>query len=67
MFPLRLGCARIWHSCVTLLQLVTCFISIHIQYNTVELCMYLHANSLYVRSYSALLHEGIHTKMKLIF
>ena len=29
--------------------------------------MYLHANSLYLRSYSTLLHEVIHTKMKLLF
>ena len=32
-----------------------------------ELCIYLHANSVYSHSYSSLLHEGIHTKMKLLF
>jgi hypothetical protein len=42
-------------------------IEMNIQYNTVELCIYLHANSVYLRSYSALLHEGVHTKMKLLF
>ncbi len=39
----------------------------NVQNNAVELCMYLHANSVYLRSYSALLREGIHTKMKLLF
>jgi hypothetical protein len=60
------GCAHL-HECVTLLQLVTCCIQTNVQYNTVELCMYLHANSVYLRSYSALLDEGINTKMKLLF
>jgi hypothetical protein len=31
---LHSGCACIWHSCVTLLQLVTCCISTHVQYNS---------------------------------
>jgi hypothetical protein len=60
------GCAHL-HECVTLLQLVTCCIQTNAQYNAVELCMYLHANRVYSRSYSALLYEGIHTKMKLFF
>jgi hypothetical protein len=51
----------------TLLQLVTCCIEMNVKYNTVELCMYLHANSVYSHSYSALLDKGIHTKMKLLF
>ena len=39
----------------------------HHKYNTVKLCMYLHANSVNLRSYSVLLHDVIHTKMKLLF
>ena len=50
-----------------LLQHVTCCIQTNIQYNTVELCMYLQANSVNLHSYSVLLHDGIHTKMKLLF
>jgi hypothetical protein len=53
----------IWHECMTLLQQVICWIKTNDQYNTVELCMYLHANRLYSCSYSTLLHEGIHTKI----
>ena len=60
------GCAHL-HECVTLLQLVTCCIKTNVKYNTVELCMYLHANSVYLLSYSALLHKEIHTKLKLLF
>ena len=60
------GCVHL-HECVTLLQHVTCCIQTNVQYSTVELCMYLHANSVYSRSHSALLHEGINTKMKLLF
>ena len=48
-------------------QHVTCCIQMNVQYSTVELCMYLHANSVYSRSYSTLLDEGINTKMKLLF
>ena len=60
------GCAHL-HECVILLQHVTCCIQMNIQYNTVELCIYLHVNIVYSCSYSALLHEGIHTKIKLLF
>jgi hypothetical protein len=60
------GCTHL-HEHVTLLQLVTCCIEMNVQYNTVELFMYLHTNSVYLHSYYALLHKGIHTKMKLLF
>ena len=65
--PLRSGCVRIWHLCVTLLQHVTCCIETNIKYNTVELCMCLHVNSVYLCSYSGLFHEGSSTKMMLLF
>ena len=55
------------HSCVTLLQRVTCCIVTNVQYNTVELCMYLHANSVYFASYSVLPHDGIRIKNQLLF
>jgi hypothetical protein len=55
------------HECVSLLQLVTCCIKMNFKYNKLELCMYLRANSVYLCSYSAWLHKGIHTKMKLPF
>ena len=55
------------HEFVILLQHVKCCIETNVKYNTAELCMYLHANSVYLHSYSALLHEAIHTKMKLLF
>jgi hypothetical protein len=60
------GCVHL-QKCVTLLQLVTCCIETNIKYNIVELCMCLHANTVYSHRYSVLLHEGIHTKMKLLF
>ena len=58
---------RIWHDCVTLLQHATCWFVTNSQYNTGELCMYLHANSVYCASYSFLRHTGISTKTKSIF
>jgi hypothetical protein len=58
-------CAHL-HECVTLLQHMTCFFLTKGQYNTVELCMCLHTNSVYYVSYSFLRYKGISTKIKSI-
>ena len=53
--PLHSGCACIWHYCVTLLRLVTCCIEVNVQYNIMELCAYLHTNSVYSCSHAVIL------------
>jgi hypothetical protein len=62
----RRGCTHM-HKCVTLLQHVTCCSVTNNQYNTAELCMYLHTNSVYYVSYSILKDTWIVQKQSLYF